>query len=457
MSKYSLLFLLALFLSSSVAAQNVDYQVLVNRSQRPEIFINSMLLPGDNGKTTLAFTFRFNNDFLPYKKLTVDDKINAPDDAQFYTITRLNSEIFMGHEKGKLAAAKAAARAQWSDTLFAETFERTQSRKHYASGSLSTTLKAGLYNYVLQLSLMKDNREVNTRRQNIRVHDLSKKKTGEIYWIKETEQDGAKQNLPLINMDNNVPFGKDFYALVRIPEFTQAHDYTIEINEVRPEKKDTLKVRTVYTEKLSTDQFKEESTISLSKGENPSLIWEADGGAFTYALLQIPNSTFRNSAYKLTIVKEGQKSPVATHFFRSYWPDMPASLYNLNVALNNLQFIVSDKELKRLKSGNEKEKRDKFREFWESKDPTPGTVYNELMAEYYRRIDYAYKEFRSEQNPMGHKSDQGKIYIKFGPPKNKERLYPTDEKVREIWTYGNRKFVFETGSGFGDFVLIGSS
>nr|WP_240894623.1 GWxTD domain-containing protein [Fodinibius halophilus] len=118
-----------------------------------------------------------------------------------------------------------------------------------------------------------------------------------------------------------------------------------------------------------------------------------------------------------------------------------------------LHYIVDDKTLDRLSSGSNEEREQKFREFWEKRDPTPETDYNELMAEYYRRIDYAYDKF-STQNKLGHKSDRGNVYIKFGPPKNTKRKFPTNGPTTEIWTYPSTKFVFQATTGFGDFKLV---
>lgn len=78
------------------------------------------------------------------------------------------------------------------------------------------------------------------------------------------------------------------------------------------------------------------------------------------------------------------------------------------------------------------------------------------MAEYYRRIDYAFKEFSNRGNLAGHESDQGKVYINYGPPDSKDRQFPKNGEVIEIWKYGNKRFVFEASTGFGDFVLIGT-
>lgn len=454
MIKRLLVFALTFFIGSSVYAQKVSYPQLVNRSEAPRIFIDEMILPGADDNVNLAFIFRFNYDFLPFKKLSFEDEIKAPDNAGFYTILRLNSEIFEGSDKEKLASVKAASRDVWADTLFAETFEQTQSRDMHASGSMITELNPGLYNFVLQLSTMQETNERSTQRKNIRLDNLSEKKTGEIYLTDALSSPGTSR-FPLLNMDDNVPFGKDFGILFRIPGAESAGDYQIEIKRVRPGRKDTTAMNSVYTQELSAGDLFSNSTIRLQPGSNPALELIKGEGGLTYGYVTIPASSFDNAAYTL-LIKDAEDKPLARKFFKSYWPDMPASLYNLDIAINNLKFIVGEKELDKLRDGNDKEKKEKFDRFWASKDPTPDTVYNELMAEYYRRIDYAFKTFGSTENPMGHENDQGKIYIKFGPPDTKKRLFPTDDKVREIWTYGNRTFVFETGSGFGDFVLKGT-
>jgi len=129
------------------------------------------------------------------------------------------------------------------------------------------------------------------------------------------------------------------------------------------------------------------------------------------------------------------------------------SLLNLNIAIDMLRFMVSDKKIEEIKSGSSAEKERKFREFWKERDPTPDTEFNELMTEYYDRIDYAYREFTTPQNP-GFETDRGKAYILYGPPNEKERRLPTDAPAREIWYYDNRTLVFEATTGFGDFKLV---
>jgi GWxTD domain-containing protein len=64
--------------------------------------------------------------------------------------------------------------------------------------------------------------------------------------------------------------------------------------------------------------------------------------------------------------------------------------------------------------------RDQFIEqFWQRRDPTPGTRENEYKDEHYRRIAYANEHFSSSLPPpagLGWRTDRGHIYIRYGKP-----------------------------------------
>lgn len=431
-------------------SNRVSYVNLINRANAPQIFIDDILLPTEDGKANLSLIFRFDNDFLPYKKISVSNNITAPNGMQYYTIARLNSEIYKGKADRRSSNLETATRDFWIDTLYTKTFEETESKSLYASGSLTNTLDPGLYNYVLQLSLMESTEERNSNRQNVRIWDWNKKPFGEIYLIKEKTID---DKLVLMNMDDNVLFGKDFMMLVRIPNYSADNEYNVTISKARPGRRDTTKAEAVYSSELSNQSVMRGIIPQLTSGKEPAITYKDSENGYDYVLVSIPNSGFENASYIVEVVSSDQEKPVAKSFFKSYWRDMPASLLNLDVAIDNMKFIVSEAELKRLKSGDGKEKEQKFRTFWETKDPTPGTVYNELMAEYFRRVDFAFKEYRNPGNPNGHETDQGEVYIKYGPPTKKDRRFPTNGDVVEVWTYPNRTFVFQKTTGFGDFVL----
>ena len=56
-----------------------------------------------------------------------------------------------------------------------------------------------------------------------------------------------------------------------------------------------------------------------------------------------------------------------------------------------------------------------IQQFWDRRNPQPGSPQNAFQIEHYRRIAYANSRFAWRQAP-GWKTDRGRIYIVFGPP-----------------------------------------
>jgi len=83
-------------------------------------------------------------------------------------------------------------------------------------------------------------------------------------------------------------------------------------------------------------------------------------------------------------------------------------------------YIISNEERKAFKTLQTDEERDQFVEqFWLRRDPTPDTEENEYREEHYRRIAYANEHFAS--GIPGWKTDRGMIYIKYGPPDERDQ------------------------------------
>src|SRR6266403_1319668 len=84
------------------------------------------------------------------------------------------------------------------------------------------------------------------------------------------------------------------------------------------------------------------------------------------------------------------------------------------------------------------EARDKFiEEFWEIRNPNPGSLTNTYRDEIYQRIAFADARFSIGSGMEGWRTDRGRTYITLGPPQQKQvfrnsgNLYPI-----EIWFYG---------------------
>jgi len=128
-------------------------------------------------------------------------------------------------------------------------------------------------------------------------------------------------------------------------------------------------------------------------------------------------------------------------------------------AIRQLRYIATQADIdSMLAKPTDAERRAAFEQFWKAHDPTPGTLRNEAFEEYYARIDYANRNFRSYTE--GWLTDMGMVYIVLGEPSSVERrINPNDNRSIIIWTYTqlNRRYIFIDNTGFGDFRLSPST
>ncbi|TAK61835.1 MAG: GWxTD domain-containing protein [Bacteroidetes bacterium] len=135
-------------------------------------------------------------------------------------------------------------------------------------------------------------------------------------------------------------------------------------------------------------------------------------------------------------------------------PGLPFTISDLDLAIDQLQYIAKKDTLDEMRNAPAEKKRDLFLDFWNKRDPTQNTAANELMIEYYQRVEYSNKNF--SHYVEGWKTDRGNVYIVFGEPNNIERHpFDLDSKPYEVWSYYelNREFVFIDETGFGDYRL----
>jgi len=123
-------------------------------------------------------------------------------------------------------------------------------------------------------------------------------------------------------------------------------------------------------------------------------------------------------------------------------------------------YIISDEERKAFGRLTTDAERDQFIEqFWLRRDPTPNTPENEYREEHYRRIAYATESFSS--GVPGWKTDRGMIYIKYGPPDEREEhpkggTYerPIEEGGGQTTTFPFEKWRYRYIEGIGNDVNI---
>lgn len=84
--------------------------------------------------------------------------------------------------------------------------------------------------------------------------------------------------------------------------------------------------------------------------------------------------------------------------------------------------------------------------FWKGFDQTPNTPNNEFKKEYFGRVAYANKHYKTDTR-SGWESDRGRVYVLYGKPSETERYpFESNSKGYEIWRYelleGGVEFVF---------------
>ena len=162
-----------------------------------------------------------------------------------------------------------------------------------------------------------------------------------------------------------------------------------------------------------------------------------------------PEDSLATDEYKSLIA-------VSTRWLQVHWAGMPTTINDLSLAIDQLVYLAKDWELDHIKETSaEKERMERFREFWKRYDPSPNSERNERMEEYYGRVEYANQNFSHYID--GWKTDMGMVFIILGSPNNVDRHpFEVDSKPYEVWSYYdiNRQFVFVDETGFGDYRLV---
>ncbi len=123
-------------------------------------------------------------------------------------------------------------------------------------------------------------------------------------------------------------------------------------------------------------------------------------------------------------------------------------------------YVITDEERKAFRKLSTDEEREQFIEqFWERRNPTPGSAENEFKEEYYRRIAYANEHFAS--GIPGWRTDRGRIYIMYGPadevdshPSGGSYIRPPEEGGGETATFPFEQWRYRYIEGIGTNIIL---
>ena len=318
-------------------------------------------------------------------------------------------------------------RKNWVNTLVTNEYLESVSREIYTIHFAEFKVPIG--NYIISAELLdKDSNESGLRSKEL---NLSKKKSEvELYSAFFIDYLSGKWGLK----ENEIPLFQNFHSdkIIRPSVFISGKvnnaPYEIDIKVLNSKKKE-LWAKTFQS--------------------------ETDKGYF-YQRIIIPEEVANKGLRKrvdIVLRQDGKKkkSSVVLAVSRQ---GISSSISDISQAIQNMRYILDDDEWKKLSKSKNDDQEVLFLEYWSAKDPTPETPNNELMNEYFSRVNYSNINFKGYS--QGWKTDMGMIYILFGPPEDLE-VYndPLSRVYSQRWHYYriNKFFDFVDEQGFGDYRL----
>jgi GWxTD domain-containing protein len=419
--KTKLLFVVTFFLLSHTGAaaprdepQPPAFEKPKNYSQSRFIFKIYNHAPQNRALSQIDLHWGFVNDLFQFVKV----------DHEFVAGFDLNVELFDAAEnfiESKFVTRKIAVTA----------YEKTNSNRISNQGKFTFIARPGEYQIRIEL-VDRDTKKSLTRKQEVTFQDFSAEKLAlsDLFFVQKLEDSvSVWQNHP--NPDAN---------------FSDSASVWLAFYEIYPAAKvDSVVVLTRITDVHDREVFADTESVHMTA---PSQLRKVN----LHSVLRHPGR------FILTVQVRGQKMQATgqQHFFLTQAsPEPYISL--VDDILEPLQVIGNPAELKKIENVDEAGKRRLIAEFWKKRDPTPETEANEIKIEFYRRVEFCYKNFTVHfADKPGWKTDRGRVFLRFGEPSLVQKYSSEiNRPATEIWYYDSlhQRFMFVDKHGTGDFGL----
>lgn len=345
------------------------------------------------------------------------------------------------------------------DTVYVSNYEETVSKTRFVYGMLSFTALWGNYELGFQIN---DKYAQRVKRTNIRIRrqqDIYNNSIvlSPVFVEKRSESD--LDYIPFL-LDGAVSFSSRFPAVILPVTFKpEKNSFQYIIKKLESGSRTDLEWETsgdffagIATAKESAGfefhEIQENYGINLRllKDKYEVVNKELINNIIGQIMIELPSQYLVPGDYELGIILPGI-ADTAKYNFKVVWENQPISMKNIDYAIEMMYYILNDEEYNNLKRGSNKERFSKLLNYWKAKDPTRSTPYNEAMAEYFGRVDYAFFNYQTATQKDGAKTDRGKIHILYGSPDKVENAL-NEGRLTEIWNYQklNKRFFFEAVS-----------
>ena len=164
-----------------------------------------------------------------------------------------------------------------------------------------------------------------------------------------------------------------------------------------------------------------------------------DGILTQRRVLEIPTKTMGLGSYEIEVTLKDKNNTAMARANSFKFRIIKSAQWledNYEEEVRYLKYLATEREMKQLISVPENERATAIKAFWEEMDPVSATAINELKVQYFERIEYANRNFTSEQ-AEGWETNMGEVYILLGPP---SEIYGS--RLNQIWVYEQENLVF---------------
>lgn len=384
-------------------------------------------LPAIDGQYTVYYTYK-----IPYRLLVFERKEDS-----FVASFRVLVEILDQN-------SKLIARDIKDSKIFVADFEATGESNLFLQDYLKFEVKPEDYNVSAVISDMNSTGELRLKPIELKLSNIDDNKVIQPVVIRSQSLNCDEMDVYILaNSGGDIPFSNDKFNLVIPVRDTLVQSLDIDL-ENNGEKILTTTITKSIVNALGIHNCAENIVVT-SSAENIL--------SRNFILSNI--NEMLNEGEAVLSIRNKEREIDEKISMKVVWLNKPMSLLNPEKAIEYLSYIESENIVANLLDEDESDYPKVLNEFWTKYDPTPETTFNEIMFEYYSRVDYAIKEFKSLNNNNGAKTDRGMVYIKFGNPDNIERISSNQGQIIEVWTYSSsqKEFSFIDKNGTGNFIL----
>lgn len=428
---------MVLTVCSIASVVHAQESIIRERTGGEVIFVEAHYILSASDSHTVIVPYRIRNDFFVFTRSlsSTTDLFTATADA---VVEILDS------------AGNSIARNIDHIDLTSETNVAAELRKNFTQGLMKFSLPRGKFTVLFRVEDKESKRSSPDVNRSIRIPSGADQVHSTFIPVHNGRND--TQEFALFNLSGDVHFSKNFEFLF-VSEKNDLTTVRYSIRRIVGDENDERE--TVVDTSVQCTRY-EMSALDVQKMHSGVVARVLPNGIGNVYFFPVNGEQLKQGRYEMNVTVGTLPSLKIT--FATRWLDMPLSLTDLDIATYPLQYLLTEDDYSTLRRGSRETRIQKFEEFWKKKDPTAATTMNEMMTEFYRRVDHAIGAFRTLKEPNGSLTDRGRIYILYGKPTSTERsLYP-NSTPKEVWKYENLKktFVFEDQSKQGNYKLAES-